>query len=511
MKTGIFLLMIFLSSYLWAQDNKQERYIDSLEIQLTRKQNDTTRIMLLQDIAFAYSNLNPDEAIKYAQKAIVESGHVKDMKWQASSNGMLALSYNAKADYHQAVLYNEKALAIYSKLGHHKSSAAIYSNLSVIHLGQGNYAAALKTSFVALRICEESKAGKNTAIVLENIGHIYYEQKDYGKTEDYYNRALKIYRASGTPDDVARAIGNLARVYQARNEYPKALEYLFDALRTNKKSGLLNSVQTNLANIGNVYTKLGDYDKAIEYHSKALQISQQLGIRSSIAVNYGNLGSTYLEMSKRHDGSNTEAEQKNYLSLALTDMEKAVHICREIGFSVPLSEFNQGLIEAYELSGNYKKAFEVQRDNTALRDSIFSLQSKVELSNLETKRDLELKNKDIIIKEELLKIKRLKMANQKMMYLSGIFGLCILIFILVRYFMKRARSHRHEMENLIHIHSHTIRGPVASILGLAELLNYNDPNDPANKEMLEGIHTIAVDLDKVIVDTIQNTKGIDEN
>ncbi|HMI08748.1 MAG TPA: tetratricopeptide repeat protein [Flavobacterium sp.] len=483
--------------------------MDYLMSELSKRQNDTLKIKTLQDISYSWSELNPDEGIKYAEMAIALSEKLKAKSWQASSNGMLAISYNAKADYKAAILYNKKALSIYQELHNEKSSAAIYANLSLIYLNQSNYPEALKNSFSALKIYEDSKINKNTGIVLENIGHIYFEQKNYSKTEEYYNRALDIYRNVGLQEDIARALGNLARVFQAEDKCPKALVYLYESLETNKKLGVLNSVQNNLANIGNVYMKLGEYTKAIYYHSQALKISKRLGNESSIAINYGNLGSTWLGLANNKAKTVTDTAQLACLTLAISNLEQAVKICEKIGFNAPLSEFNQDLVDAYAQRGNYKEAFVLLKKNTALKDSVFSMQSKVELSGLETKRNLELKNKDIIIKGKQLQIKRLQSVNERMLYLSGIFLLCLILFIFARYIVRRIREHRNEMAHILHIQSHKIRGPVASILGLAQLLDYNNPEDPDNKEMLKGIYSIACDLDKVIVEVIGKHKPYD--
>lgn len=506
MKFRLFLFATLVPLSLLAQVANQQTYIDSLVATVPIKKNDTIQIKLLQDIAYAFSNVSPDKSIKYAAQALAIAERIKNEKWIASSNGMLAISHNSKGDFNAATIYNQKALDIYNQLNDKKKAAAIYANLSLIYLSQGNYLLALKNGFDALRIYEESHADKNTAIVLENIGHIYFEQKNYPKTKDYYTRALNIYKKSGKQEDISRANANIARIFQANGNYSKALSYLFKALSHNEKSGLDNSIQNNLANIGNVYMKLNDYAKAIKYHSRALEISRRLGVKSSIAINYGNLGCTYLAQEKaRNAAANGNADQPSLLH-AVENLEKAVALCREIGFLAPLAEFNEALVDAYQLSGNYKQAFTVLEHNTALKDSLFSLQSKKELSALDTKRDVELKNKDIIIKKIQLRLNEEKAANERIVYLCGIFLLCALIFGLFTYFRRKARSHRNQMDNIIQIQAHMVRGPVASILGLAQLLDVTNPNDPTNKEMLGGISKIAQDLNDVILDVIRTHK-----
>ncbi len=61
------------------------------------------------------------------------------------------------------------------------------------------------------------------------------------------------------------------------------------------------------------------------------------------------------------------------------------------------------------------------------------------------------------------------------------------------------------------LQSHKVRGPVASILGLAQLFNYDDPADPANKEILEGIKYATNGLDDIIREVVEKTTSMNDS
>lgn len=46
--------------------------------------------------------------------------------------------------------------------------------------------------------------------------------------------------------------------------------------------------------------------------------------------------------------------------------------------------------------------------------------------------------------------------------------------------------------------SHQLRSPVAHIMGLADLINYSEPSDPANREIIARILKATKDLDEVV-------------
>ena len=60
----------------------------------------------------------------------------------------------------------------------------------------------------------------------------------------------------------------------------------------------------------------------------------------------------------------------------------------------------------------------------------------------------------------------------------------------------------HILIDIAHIQSHKVRGPVASILGLAQLFNFEDLSDPDNKEVMKGIVSSTEHLDELIREVI---------
>jgi len=65
------------------------------------------------------------------------------------------------------------------------------------------------------------------------------------------------------------------------------------------------------------------------------------------------------------------------------------------------------------------------------------------------------------------------------------------------------------LKEIAWLQSHKVRGPVASILGLAQLFNYSDPSDPMNQEILEGIKFASTGLDNIIREVVDKTQSAD--
>jgi class 3 adenylate cyclase len=89
--------------------------------------------------------------------------------------------------------------------------------------------------------------------------------------------------------------------------------------------------------------------------------------------------------------------------------------------------FLNNLSQAYELKGNYKKAYDVYKEYKTLKDSIFSSENNTKIANLEAKRENELKEKEIVI----LKKEKENQKLQRYAMFGGIAGLGIIIGLIL--------------------------------------------------------------------------------
>lgn len=72
----------------------------------------------------------------------------------------------------------------------------------------------------------------------------------------------------------------------------------------------------------------------------------------------------------------------------------------------------------------------------------------------------------------------------------------------------RIEKQNSTLREIAFIESHKIRGPVATILGLEQFFNYDDLSDPVNKEIMEGVKTVTIELDVFIHEVVRMTNEI---
>lgn len=73
----------------------------------------------------------------------------------------------------------------------------------------------------------------------------------------------------------------------------------------------------------------------------------------------------------------------------------------------------------------------------------------------------------------------------------------------------KIQNQHDKLREIAWIQSHKVRGPVASIMGLIDLFNYEDSADPSNKDILEHLKEAVTNLDNVIKEIVDKTDAAD--
>jgi PAS domain S-box-containing protein len=74
--------------------------------------------------------------------------------------------------------------------------------------------------------------------------------------------------------------------------------------------------------------------------------------------------------------------------------------------------------------------------------------------------------------------------------------------------MERIQKQNERLTEIAWLQSHQVRGPVATILGLIPLFNYEDPADKGNIEILDMIRTTAHQLDQNIKEVVNKARVV---
>ena len=315
MKKAIaFAVVIFCVTNLYAQTN----VADSLKQLLKTEKKDTSRAMLLTDLAYAYLNSKPDTTLLLAQQA----------------------------------------LSISKKEGYTKGEAESLNRMGNVFLTTGNYPKALDVYLQSLKKSESIGDKPGIARATGNIGTVYSYQGDYRQSLNYLFKALTLNKNLGRQTSVATALINLGNTYEKLNMLDSAKYYTMQAYNLAVQLNDKTKIGLALNNLGNTYSKIGDTGFAM--HNYRMSIPYAIAGR-----NDNGLCETYLGIAKLFEKAGKADSCLFYAKLSLS-------IARRVGFLDLVLSATNFLTGYYTSIHNVDSAFMYQSAAIAAKDSLFS-------------------------------------------------------------------------------------------------------------------------------------------
>ena len=526
-----FLLLLLIAAAPWqaVAQLQGKPHLDSLLKELPKPRPDSEKIKLLDDLSYEYHSLDPDAGIIYANEELKLAKKNEFRKAAALAYRNLGLNYSSKADLAKALDYFNQSINIFEELKDTYFIGVITSNIGIIYQTQGNFSKSLEYYFKSLTINESLKNTRSIAGDLGNIGNVYLSMNNYPKALEYGLKSLKLFEALHDTLGIANNLGNIGNAYQSMRDYKDALQYDVRAEDIFEKLGDKIGLSNALGNIGAVYQEQKNYSKALDYTFRALNLCKELGDKGGMGIYTGNIGEIYLSIAS-DSGVVKEASaliplgKTAILSKAVEYLQTGLADCTEGDLLSYKMHAHEHLAEAYRLLGNYKEALINYKEYASLKDSIYSNENRLKIADLESRREVETRDKQIRINELELKQKRFE---QVLLVLGIILLLLIVAFIFKKLadqkrsnallatekkkHLERIEAQTTVLKDIAEMQSHGIGGPVATILGLVQLFNYEDLTDPTNQVVIEGVAEVTKKLDVIVKDVVRKENNLNRN
>lgn len=375
----ILLLLCFLT------DNQQSKaqtreIIDSLHAELDKPLHDTSRVIVLNRLAYFYRNTEPEKTKAFAERALILSRDLRFISGIGESYRMLGLYYKVKGNYEKGLEYYLKAISEF----------------------------------------EKANDKKGLAEALNNIGNIYKRQENYPKALDYFNRSLDIKVELQDMRGIGISYNNLGIIAVLQNDLDNAMQYYQKSLNIFKKLKNKYRIGRLTYFIGEIYLKQKNYKKALEYFSNALKIRQEVNDKNGIAVCYNRIGLIYL---------NTEEYEKAgkmlYLSHKLAIEIQARQI--QVENYLALSKLDSA-------KGDFASALQYYKRYNALKDSVYSNEVKREIDRIEAQHEIEKRDNEIELQKENLKSQKLQ---QRYLIIGILLVFALLVIAVLGYRQKK--------------------------------------------------------------------------
>jgi signal transduction histidine kinase len=482
MRKFIYIALQFLPCFLFSQSKTNELIAD-----LSKMKEDSSKVNQYYKIAENYILTDSTKSFLYGQKSLELAKKINWTDGMAKSFLVLGANYNKTNNYPKALSNYNQAL---STTNNQSIEAEAYFLKGQIYLEQSNYDDALAQYHKSLQLFENKKNKNGITKVLLSIGSLY---TGFGKNKEAlntFNKALKISKQNNNLKQEL-ALRGIGTVYFNFGEYEKSISYLEKSLALIKSKKDTNLESRLLSDIALVYLEMGKFQKAIDYSQASLKTDPSIMTKiHNVAFSYGVIGDSYVELAR---------EQKNdpvLIDSAIVYLEKAVKLHTEFKSLRGLYDDYRSIYEAQKLKGNYAKALECYEICTSYKDSMYNSDNKETIKNLEDKRAIELRDREIKINKLKIETKE----KEKWLLLSGIAFLAIIGGLL--FYQSRNRKKTNEKLQLLNaeldeanktktrffsILNHDLRSPVTNLIHFLHLQKDNpDLLDDESKKRLEN-------------------------
>lgn len=477
------ILSFMLSLVAMAASGQFKSNIDSLEKELMRSvMPDTSKLNILNDLAFYYASVDPSLGLERADSAIVLAEYLKDEKKLASAFNYKGLNYASQGNDSLAIIWLTRCLNIHRQRDQLKGEAAALHNIGISYANMSKYPEALECQQQAFAIFKKVDNKRGMAATLNSIGVVYLFLSDYPNALNYYLQALHLYEKMNDKQDEGVTYTNIGLVYYHAGDYHKSLQYQLAAINIFKETGSDYDLQNSLINAGNVLSDSGDTRQAISYYQQAQIINQKLGNKSGLASGAMNIGAMYYDMKEYNNAFRYlrnafrlydtlgnkygRGGTTNYLVKAYLDADKKALIkygiqpARRLGEAMLLQRAAlkdgevsgnldiqrdgwENMSRIYALRNDYADALSAYKKHIALKDSILDDSKRDEILHKAMQYEFNKREDALKAKKDQEKMMVVAAMNRQRIIknaLAGGAGILLIAGIISYFFYKRKRD-----------------------------------------------------------------------
>jgi adenylate cyclase len=410
----ILIMLVFLAGHIvFAQDEPGK---------------DTAAVNKLLNESKALIGTDSAQAIRLSMEAKDLAASLHYGKGQALAFKNLGMVYYMKGMYAETLDYWNQSLQIFETLNDDIGISNMLNNIGAIYLNQGADTKALEYMLRSLQLAEKTGDTLRMFSALSNIGGIYYNKKD-PVALTYLLKAIPLVESNGDPESFVVITGNIGEIYSDRNEHEKAMEYFQKSINA---AGDKISASFSVNGIGKLFYKEGKLQEALEFHNRALGIARKFDDKLQVVRSMRAIADVYVKL--------------NNISLAIDYYNKARVTAESIDdLKIELKDLYKDMAFAYSKKKDYSNAFAYQSLYSDIKDTLYNIESKKKLNQLQfdfelSKKEVELSRKQVEIN---LKESRIKTEKQARIGVTiGLVLLLIIAFIIYRNSLQKSRINK---------------------------------------------------------------------
>lgn len=431
---------------------------------------DSLEIKQRIDLAEKTAYTDNTEAIRICHEAL-SLARAKDYALLDNyAYNVLGRIYSSDGNIDSSTYYFEKAIELSKKYNDQPLLCATYCDYGSLLVFESRHTEAIEYFSLSLELAEKIRNDELAFYNLYYIADLYFTEKNVGKSFEYGYRALLKLNGKDERYDYHRGsiYDHLGKTFTLYKDYNRAKVHLEKSLFYFQKIDDAFGIANTTLDYGLNEFALNpafDTDTLIARVSEANRIFNELAPESRNNINCLNLlTELYLK--------------KEDYTIALRYADEAETFAAKTGFISALIESKRLKSLIYAHTDRYQQAYQYQTAFTRLNDSLYSQEHKNEIAEVESR-------KDIIIRDQIIENKSLEIQakeRQKIFLSIGIILLVIIGALLWWQNQNRKKTNRILQQlnaqldlanknkvRFLGILNHDLRGPVAKLIDFLHL------------------------------------------
>jgi tetratricopeptide (TPR) repeat protein len=439
----------------------------------------------------------PEATEAYTASIAIDRAQQNQYNIARTLNNM-GILFEKMGDTLQSITHYRQALMQAEQMNNKQLQAAALGNIAIYYKNQKNYMLSIKYQLQSLALKKQIKDNRGVANSLGNIGIIYAKQQSYHDALTYTHQSRIIYEQIGDVAMLANALSNLGEFHMEIDNLDSAGYYLrlsFAMASERNLTGLLKATTDDLCQLA---VKKQDFKQALRYKFMSDSLNRIL-------------------FNKEKQELTEQAKARYNLQQQQTEIER-------LQWETRLQEMdNERQSRVIRWLSQEAKMKEIAAKNRQLELSLLSSQKQL--------LEQEQKNARQQLKEQAAELKMQKMRNdekqlkidlqtQQIAYnrLLIVAGACMLLLtVIIAYFIIRRIRHRLQrnqqrhmqtIDEIAYINSHQTRAPVATLLGLMNLIKIDMENGIYNPHLLNLVDQTVKKMDEIVRQVSDRTNQI---
>ncbi|MGE0088407.1 MAG: tetratricopeptide repeat protein [Bacteroidales bacterium] len=481
-----FILLIKVEKKAFCQNSE----IDSIRVLLAQTPNDTNKVLRFTDFSYRCIKYQIDTSLIYGWKALELSQKLNYKFGRASALNQLGLVHKYLANFDSSLYYYNESYHLFDSLENDFEKAKVLNRIGNVYKRYGEFNKSIDCFLNCLRIYQNINDSTHMSDVLNNLGVLYYDMGYYDKSLEYYFSNLEIRKKINHVKDIHIVYMNIGNIYNQKEDFTSATKYYKQALQHIIKPNDKYDYLLLLHNIGRSYEETGNFLEAKNYYQKAILLEKEICENEMLVLSLQGLGNTFIKNGDKSIGIKYLEESYN-LANRISDIRKQ-HL------------LSKNLYLVYEKEGNYRRAFSYLKEFVVLEDSIYSLERKKQILELEQKYESEKQLQQISFLEKQKEIQNLQLAKAKQdserkMLQRNILILTVLFitaFLLYMAFENRRRKRLNSV--LKRQNNHILNQRVQIVKQNEELLEANNTKDRLFQIIAHDLRSPLVSVDSLV-------------